>query len=815
MSLKHPDLISQLTLEEKAGLCSGENYWALKSVERLGIKGVAVSDGPHGLRKKSEDSNQNSLTSSVPAVCYPTAATTACSWDPELIYEMGRAVADECVKEKVSVLLGPGANMKRSPLCGRNFEYFSEDPFLAGRMASAFIDGVQSKGIGTSLKHFAANSQEKRRMSVSSVVDERALREIYLSAYEYAVKKSQPWTVMNAYNRVNGVYCSENDYLQNKILRDEWGFEGLVVSDWGAVNKRAAGLAAGNDLEMPSSGGVNDIKIVEAVKSGEMDESVLDKAVDRIIDLIIRSQPALASGGTADMEANHAMACKAACGSAVLLKNEGGILPLKKGAKVALIGDMAKNPRYQGAGSSQINPTRLDDAVFAMQDAGADCVFAQGWAPKGVEAVLLDGAKAVAKDADVVVIFAGLTPEYESEGYDRSTLALPDDQNRLISAVTEVNPNTVVVLSAGSPVVMPWKDEVKGILHMYLSGQAFGTAVAKLLTGEVNPSGKLAETLPERLEDNPSFGNFPGSRKTVEYRESVYIGYRYYDTAGVVPAYPFGYGLSYTEFEYSDLKLDKKSMKDTSELTVSFKVKNVGSVDGAETAQLYVSDTNSTIFRPAKELKGFKKVFLRAGEEKEIVLTLDKRSFAYYNVNIADWHVEGGNFDILIGASSRDIRLKGSVKLISSQPDVEVPDYSKTAPHYYTADIANVSDSEFEAVYGSALPARCRAEGEPLTLESTLEDAADTKAGKKFIGIILKGIDVFIKDENMKRMAVGTMLELPIRNMVSMSMGVCSEDMALALIDIFNGGGKASNMGKILKSLPSALKNIGTLLKSV
>ncbi len=813
--IKHADVLEKLTLEEKAALCSGADFWHLKQIPGLELQQIMVCDGPHGLRKQGASKENVGLGNSFPAVCYPTAATTACSWDPALLEEMGKSIAQEALKERVSVVLGPGANMKRSPLCGRNFEYFSEDPYLAGRLAGAFITGVQSKGVGTSLKHFAANSQETRRMTVSSVVDERTMREIYLPAYEYAVKTAQPWTVMNAYNRLNGVHCSEHDWLQNKVLRDEWGFEGLVVSDWGAVNDRALGVKNGNDLEMPFSGGYNDRNIVKAVESGKLSEDELDQAADRVIDLIIKSQPVLQQTHTCDMEQCHAMARKAASESMVLLKNEDNILPLDKSKKIAVIGAMAKEPRYQGAGSSQINPTRIDNAYESLQELGYELSYAKGYDDKGIEAVLVDQAKVAAAGADVVLAFVGLTPEYESEGYDRTHMKLPDTHDRLIKALAEVNPNLVVVLAGGAPVEMPWIDSVKGLLHTILSGQAGGSAAARILAGKINPSGKLAETYPLSLADNPTYRNFPGNRATVEYREGIYIGYRYYDTANKPVLFPFGYGLSYTTFEYGKLKLSAKKLTDADELTVTFTVKNTGTADGAEIAQLYVKDEKSTIFRPEKELKGFRKVFLKAGEEAEITLTLDKRAFAFYNTAIHDWYVESGSFEILVGASSRDIRQSAKVKVESTQPDAAIPDYQNAAPAYYTADVDGVTDSQFEAVLGTPIPCPTRSPNEPITFESSLEDAAQTPMGKKVLGMIIGVINVAFKNDKNRDMIIRTMIELPIRNMVSMSLGVFSEEMANGLIDMLNGGSKPKGLKKILKGIPHAVLNIKDLLQSI
>lgn len=812
--MNHADIIEKLTLQEKAEFCSGADFWHLKSMESLGIPSIMMTDGPHGLRKKKEKKEKNELMSSSPAVCFPTAVTTACSWDPELIEKMGEALGEECLEEKVSVLLGPGINMKRSPVCGRNFEYFSEDPFLAGKIGAAYVKGVQSRGVGTSLKHFAANNQEARRMTVSSVVDERTLREIYLAAFETVVKESQPWTIMNAYNRLNGVYCAEDKWLLNDVLRDEWGFEGLVVTDWGANNDKVEGLKAGQDLEMPTSYGMAAKKIVEAVNAGELDEAVLDKSVDRILTLILKSAENMRDYRY-DKDEHHALARKIAAESMVLLKNEKNILPLNSSARIAVIGDMAKNPRYQGAGSSLINPTKLDNSFDELVNSGIGVDFAPGYDKKSdkPDDKLIEEAVAVAKKADIAVIFAGLTEAYETEGFDRSNMAMPESHNALIEAVADACDKVVVVLSGGSPVTMPWFDKVQGVLNGYLGGQAGGSAIVDLLLGRVNPSGKLAETYPLSLEENPSFKNFPGSPVTVEYREGLYIGYRYYDTAKKDVRFPFGYGLSYTTFEYSDMKLSAKEISDTDKLTVSFKIKNTGSVAGAEIAQVYVKDVDSTIYRPEKELKGFAKVFLEPGEEKEVSVSLDKRSFAFYNVAIHDWQVESGEFEILVGASSRDMKLADTVKVMSTT-DAAVPNYRKSAPAYYTADVNNVTDEQFEAVLGTPIPASERDTSVPLGINNTLEDSMTGKHGA-FICKLIKKIMAKMPDDANKGMMEAMALQIPIRCMMSMSMGVFSEKMAGGLIDILNDKSVIKGLGKIFSGIGNALKNMKNLFNSI
>lgn len=814
--MKHQDIISKLTLQEKINLCSGKDFWHMHGVPRLGLPDICLTDGPHGLRKKDENVTGSSLNNSVPTTCFPTAVTTACSWDPELLYKMGEALGEECLQEKVSVILGPGVNMKRSPLCGRNFEYFSEDPLLAGEVAAGLINGVQSKGVGTSLKHFAANSQEARRMKVDSVVDERALREIYLSAFEIAVKKAQPWTVMNAYNRLNGTYCADNHWLQTEVLRDEWGFNGIVVSDWGAVNDRVVGIKAGNDLEMPTSGGYNSEKLYNAVLTGALSEEDLDTAVDRLLDLILKSKASLCEY-TYDKEAHHALARKIAGESMVLLKNDENFLPIDKSKKIGVIGELARAPRYQGAGSSNINPTKLDNAFDSFIEAGYAPLYAPGYDKKSDRPnyALIADAVAVAEKSDVVLLFVGLTEDYESEGYDRSHMELPQSHTELIEAVCAVNPNAAVVLFGGSPVTMLWLGKVKALLNAYLGGQAGGSAIVDILTGKVNPSGKLAETYPYALSDNPSYNNFPGSTKTVEYRESVYIGYRYYDTANKDVQFPFGYGLSYTKFEYSGARVSKKKIKDTDTVKVSFKIKNVGDVAGAEIAQVYVSDKESTIFRPAKELKGFTKVFLEPGEEKTVSIELSKRAFAYYNTNIHDWHVESGDFDILIGASSRDIRLTTSFN-VESTVEAEVPDFKVSAPVYYEADIMNVPDGQFAAVLGREIPMATRPVSEPLDINCSLEDAVNSKWGKRINVLIDKVMGLnFNAGGSSSGMMKAMVLQIPIRDFVAMSGGVFTEEMAKGLLMILNGESEGKGLGIILKGLAGAIAKLPTLLKQI
>ncbi|WP_342440319.1 glycoside hydrolase family 3 C-terminal domain-containing protein [Paenibacillus sp. FSL L8-0436] len=665
------NLISQMTLEEKAGLCSGLDFWHTKGIGRLGIPSLMLTDGPHGLRKQQGSADHLGLHNSVPATCFPSAAGLASSWDRELIHEVGKALGEECQAEDVAVLLGPGTNIKRSPLNGRNFEYFSEDPYLSSEMGASHIQGVQSQGVGTSLKHFAANNQEHRRMSTNAIIDERTLREIYLASFEGAVTQSQPWSVMCSYNQLNGEYASESETLLTKVLREEWGFEGFVVSDWGAVNERVKALQAGLELEMPSSGGIGDAKIVAAVNSGELSMETLDKNVERLLSFIFKRVENRKENATFDLEQHHALARKVARESMVLLRNEDNILPLAKSGTLAIIGEFAKKPRYQGGGSSHVNPTKLDDAFAEMQAVAGDSasfLYAQGYDLNSdeINSALLKEAQETAQGADAAVLFLGLPDSYESEGYDRSHLSLPESHKALIKAVAEVQDQIIVVLSNGSPIEMPWLNHTKAVLEGYLGGQAFGGAIADLLFGEVSPSGKLAETFPQKLSDNPSFLNFPGEGDMVEYKEGLFVGYRYYDKKEIEPLFPFGFGLSYTQFEYSGLKLDKSSIRDTDAVQVTVNVKNTGSRTGKEVVQLYVSDEESSVIRPLQELKGFQKLELRPGEQREVSFTLNKRAFAYYNVKLADWHVESGTFNIAVGSSSRDIRLSAPLTVTST-----------------------------------------------------------------------------------------------------------------------------------------------------
>ena len=659
-------LVSQMTLEEKCGLLSGLDFWHTKPVERLGIPSVMVSDGPHGLRKQNLEADHLGMNESIKAVCMPAACATAASFDRELIGVMGEAIGNSCQHEELSVVLGPAVNIKRSPLCGRNFEYFSEDPYLAGEMSASFINGVQSKNVGTSIKHFAANNQEHRRMSSSSNVDERTLREIYFPAFEISVKKAQPWTVMCSYNRINGVYASEDPWLLTEVLRNDWGFEGYVMSDWGAVSTRTAGVKAGLDLEMPASGGVNDRKVMQAVLTGRLDEKYVDLACERILRINYKYLENAKPETPWDKEADHLLSAKIASECMVLMKNEDKLLPLSKEDDVVFIGEFAEKPRFQGGGSSHINCFKTTSAVEAAE--GMKVTYVPGYSVARDEATdeMIAEAVAAAKNAKVAVIFAGLPDAYESEGYDRTHMRMPACQNAVIEAVAAVNPNTVVVLHNGSPVEMPWLPKVKAVLEAYLGGQAVGAATVQVLYGDVNPSGHLAETFPIKLADNPSYLFYGGEKNDTDYREGIFVGYRYYDRKEMDVQFPFGHGLSYTEFEYSDLWLSASEMEDTDTLTATVTVKNVGDRTGKTVVQLYVRDVESTPIRPVRELKGFEKVELRPGETKQVSFQLDKRAFAYWNQQIHDWHVETGEFVIEVGQSSRDICLSETVLVHST-----------------------------------------------------------------------------------------------------------------------------------------------------
>ena len=690
-------LLKELTLEEKCALLSGAETFKTRGMPEHGIPQIWLSDGPHGLRKQAGESDHLGLNPSVPATCFPTASAVANSWDAALGEEIGAALGEEAAAQEVSVVLGPGLNMKRNPLCGRSFEYFSEDPYLAGKLAAGYIRGIQSKGVAACPKHFAVNSQETRRMASDSIVDERTLREIYLTGFEIAVKEGHPRSIMSSYNLVNGTYANENKHLLMEILRGEWGFDGAVITDWGGSNDHALGVKNGSTLEMPAPGGDSVRELLAAVESGKISESDIDARLSELLPLVFDTKAALdAAPREFDAAAHHALARRAAEESLVLLKNEGSLLPLAAGTKVAVIGDFAKNPRYQGAGSSMVNSTQVDVLLDKLIDSELNVIgYQQGFDRHGKpDAALQKSACELATQADTVVLCMGLDEIAESEGLDRSNLRLAQNQVDLLQAVAAVNPKIVVVLYSGSVVETPWLDNCQALLYAALGGQAGAGAVADALTGKVNPCGKLAETWPLAYADVPSAADFATRRKTVEYREGLYIGYRYFTTAEKAVRFPFGYGMSYTTFAYSDMAADEQG--------VSLTVTNTGSVAGTEIVQLYVAKKNSELFRPAKELKGFARVTLAPGEKQRITITLDDKAFRFWNVKANRWEIEGGEYELLVGASVEDIRL---CEKITVHGTATVHPYEdKGLDCYYKGDVLHVSDADFEKLLGHPIP---------------------------------------------------------------------------------------------------------------
>ncbi|HIT90662.1 MAG TPA: glycoside hydrolase family 3 C-terminal domain-containing protein [Candidatus Merdenecus merdavium] len=687
MDQRIKELIARLTLEEKAALTSGEDNWFTKSVKDLEIIPIRMSDGPHGLRTQEGNANNLNEHASVKAVCFPAGCTSAASFDCNLLEELSEVLGREAQSLGVHVLLGPGINIKRSPLCGRNFEYFSEDPIVAGKLGASYVNGVQKEGVGTSLKHFFANNQEYRRMDASSNMDERTMREIYLTAFEMVIKNAQPWTIMAAYNKIDGVYATENKKYLTELLREEWGYKGCVISDWGAVHDRSAAIEAGCALTMPSAT-TTDFEIVEAVKAGKLDEEDLNFACEQILTLMFKAQDSKKEEVNFNYEKDHKIAKKIAEESAVLLKNEEAILPLSKEDEVVFIGDFARKPRYQGGGSSHINSFKVVSALEAAEKEGYQVAFAQGYPVEGVkeEGKLLDQAVLVAKKAKVAVVFVGLPDVMESEGVDRRHMKMPESHNTLIEEVCKVNPNTVVVLHHGSPVEMPWKHRPKAILEMYLGGQAVGEATVNILYGQVNPSGHLPETFPEHLQDNPSYLSYFGEGDKIDYMERFFVGYRYYTTKEIPVAFPFGTGLSYTSFEYKDLTLDKSEMDDIEILKVKVTVKNTGERVGKALVQLYVAPPREEVIRPVRELKAFEKIELHPKEEKEVSFILEKRAFAHWSMDMSDWRIEPGEYGIQICENAEKVLLEQTVKVYSDLPyrkivyslDMSMGDFAKT-----------------------------------------------------------------------------------------------------------------------------------------
>ena len=695
--MKNAEIIAKLNLEQKCALLSGAGTFTTRGCPKAGVPSITLSDGPNGVRKQAGAADHLGLNPSVPATCFPTAATVACSWDPALGEEIGRAMGEEAAAQEVAVLLGPGLNTKRSPLCGRNFEYFSEDPYLSGKMAAAYVRGIQSEGIAACPKHFAVNSQELRRMASDSVLDERTLRELYLTGFEIVVKEAAPKTIMSSYNLVNGTYANENAHLLQDILRRDWGFSGAVVTDWGGSNDHALGVKNGSTLEMPAPGGDAVRELLAAVQSGKITEADVDARLDELLTLVLDTSAAVQKHSRSfDADAHHALARRAAAESAVLLKNNGGILPLAAGARVAVIGDFAETPRYQGAGSSAVNSIKVDTLLDCLAQSGLQCAgFAAGFDRQGrPDADKKAQAVALAQKADTVLLCLGLDEIKESEGLDRVDMKLADNQIELLQAVEQANPNTVVVLNAGASLETPWLAHCRALVYGALGGQAGAGAMVDVLTGKVNPGGKLAETWANAYEETPAKDNFAGAGRTVQYREGLYVGYRYYQTAGVPVAFPFGYGLSYTSFAYSDLKVTADS--------VSLTVTNTGARDGAEIVQVYIAKPGAEIFRPAQELKAFARVPLAAGESRTVTLPLDDKAFRYWNTRTDCWEVEGGRYEVRVGASSADIRLTANVDIRGTNaPD---PYAGKALPHYKSGSVQNVPDAEWEALLGHPIP---------------------------------------------------------------------------------------------------------------
>lgn len=786
-------IVQKMSLEEKCYLLSGRDFWSSYGFSAKGIPSINLSDGPHGIRKQEGAGDQLGLNGSVPATCFPTAAAIANSWDPELGEEIGRCLGEEAAVQDVSVLLGPGLNMKRNPLCGRNFEYFCEDPYLAGKMAAGYIRGIQENGISACPKHFAANNTELRRQASDSVVDERTLREIYLTGFEIAVKESKPKSIMSSYNMINEVYANENKHLLQDILRDEWGFDGFVVSDWGAGNDYVEGVRAGSHLEMPTTGGDSPEQLIKAVKEGRISEELVDQRAAELLAVVYptRSAADAYKGKTFDVEAHHEMAGKASEQSIVLLKNEDNILPLKKKAKVAVIGEFARKARYQGAGSSVVNCTKLEHTMDVIRNYDLDVVgFAPGYSRTGnSDHSMMPAALELAEKSDYVLLYIGLDEISESEGLDRANINLPESQVELLHEVSKVNKNVIAVLSAGSVVAMPWLDQCKALVHGFLCGQAGAGAVLKVITGEINPSGKLSETYPLRYRDVPTANYFPAKERTVEYREGLYIGYRYYETAKIPVLFPFGYGLSYTTFEYSNLSVNEKGAE--------FTITNTGTIDGAEAAQLYVSAKSPNVYRPAKELKGFIKVFLKAGESKNVTIPFDDKTFRYFNVRTNRFEIDGGIYEIMIGASVADIRLSDitSVKGTGAPP----PENLNKLTSYVSGKITRVSDEEFKELLGHEIP-----DGHwsgTLQLNDAICQLYYAKSFKaRFVYKIITNMLNKSIEKGVPNLNLIFIYNMPFRAIGKMAGGMVSQEMCEGIMTIVNGHGIAffKGLGKII-----------------
>lgn len=779
--MKYKALIDRMTLEEKASLLSGFDFWQTKPIKRLGVPSMFLADGPHGIRKQAGAADQLGLNASVPATCFPTAATMANSWDTVLGEELGRMLGEEAVEQGVNVLLGPGLNIKRSPLCGRNFEYFSEDPYLAGKLAASYVRGIQSKGIAACPKHFAANNQELLRIASDSVVDLRTLHEIYLTGFEIVVREANPKSIMSAYNKVNGIYANENKYLLQKVLREDWGFEGFVVSDWGGSNDHVAGVEAGSHLEMPTTGTDSDRELVAAVEKGHLSMEQLDQRVDEFLTVLFEVTKATKEvKGEFDVESHHNFARKAAEESIVLLKNENEILPLKASTRVALIGEFAMNPRYQGAGSSVVNCTRLDSIKNCIWKTGLEIEgYEPGYIRTGAkDEQLISAACELAKKAEVVLLYIGLDEISESEGLDRKHMKLPQNQLDLIEALGRLNTRIVAVLSSGSAIEMPWMNHCEAVIHGYLSGQAGAEAMLRALTGEVNPSGKLSESYPLSYEQVSSYKYYPGYERTAEYREGLYIGYRYYDTAELPVLFPFGYGLSYTSFEYSQLKVTDKE--------ATFTITNTGSREGKEVAQLYVRPMEPKVFRPVKELKGFCKIKLAPGESRKVSISLDDKSFRYFNVRTNQFEVETGNYEIMIGASSRDLRLKDTLYVQGTEA---VHPYDPADfPSYYSGKVTDVSDQEFERLLGRPIPEAKWNTSLPLERNDAISQLFYAKSGlARLVYKVLTGIKNRSEAKGKPDLNILFIYNMPFRGIAKMTGGAINLDMVDGILKLVNG----------------------------
>lgn len=776
-------LLQKMTTEEKAALLGGRTVWQTRENERLSIPSIFLSDGPHGLRKQAGAGDHLGLNASLEATCFPTAATIANSWDEKLGEELGEALGEEAASMDVDVLLGPGLNIKRSPLCGRNFEYFSEDPYLSGKMAAAYIRGIQRMGVAACPKHFAVNSQELRRMAMDAVVDERTLREIYLTGFEIAVKEGKSKAIMSSYNRVNGTYANENKHLLTDILRNEWGFDGMVVSDWGGNNDAVKAVEAGANLEMPNCGYGSACEIVKAVKDGTLSESVLNERVCELVKVIMDLKEHKNTGRNEkhsgfNREEHHRLAKRAAAESMVLLKNEASILPLDRNKKLAIIGDFAFAPRYQGAGSSMVNPTKVEAVAGIARDYKLNILgMTRGYKRDGdVDEAEKKAALDLAEKADIVIFCFGLNEISESEGLDRTHMRIPQNQIELLQDISRVNENVVGILSAGSAMEMPWQSCCKAILNGYLNGQAGASATLDILTGAVNPSGRLAETYPIAYEHTPSFRYYPSSERTSEYRESIFVGYRYYDTSKVRVQYPFGFGLSYTEFTYSGLKVDDSG----AELTVS----NTGDRDGAEVVQMYVGLPNAIVFRPEKELKGFAKVFLKAGESRKVKIPFDDKTFRYWNVKTESWEVETGTYNVMIGSSVADIRLVGTIERTGS--NIGMPYNPALLPYYYTGLVQKISDEEYETLLGHKIPS-----GEwsgQLGVNDAICQMYYAKSRlARFVYKVLTDTKKKSEQTGKPDLNVLFIYNMPLRAIAKMTNGMVGMDMVHGMVEIVNG----------------------------